>query len=98
MEKHIVKTLQIPVGPAPNKWTVPDPQKAHHVWDQGLGGIQAWKVNAKDTNKILRSEKLAVVPEIQPFCDSHFFVMANILTLEGKLPKHIKYVPCVQMP
>ena len=63
-------TLEIPGGP------VPGPLKIYHLWDeilstfrpnQSLGGIQAWYVNAKDAHKILRTEKLAVVPEIQPF-------------------------------
>ena len=61
---------------------VPGPLKIYQLWDeilgtfrpnQGLGGIQAWYVNAKDAHKILRTEKLAVVPEIQPFLWYPFF-------------------------
>ena len=60
---------------------------------------EAWYMNAKDAHKTFRTEKLAVVPEIQPFfVIAIILVMANILTLDRKLPKHIKYVSRVQMP
>ena len=46
------------------------------LWDEILGtfqpnqdlrGIHAWYANAKNAHKFLRTEKIAVVPEIQPF-------------------------------
>ena len=41
--------------------------KINLLVNPGLGGIQAGYVNAKDAHKILRTGKLAVVPEIHPF-------------------------------
>ena len=44
-------------------------------------------MNAKDAHKILRTEKFAVVPEILPFCDSHFVFVGKYFDVVGETSK-----------